>query len=143
MQIAEHASQDPAAGEIDVVRSHAGNDIVGHRVHDITDQRNGCHDGCRLVDEGFVVASNAHTGFDTRLLIDTVVVVPLGKGQEKRHQEGHQHKPVGYPDICRDTAGEHTHHETDSNYRHVENGNLFQSDAIGDVHQPVSRHYHI
>ena len=41
------------------------------------------------------------------------------------------------------TARQYSHHETNSNNRYIEDGNLLQPKAIGYVHQPIASYYYI
>lgn len=137
LQVAQHTCQYPTARQIDVAGAHTRNDLFRHGVHDIADQCDGGDDGSRLVDEGLVVACDRDTGFQTCLLIDAVVVVSFGEGEEECYEEGHQHEPVGDPDVRRQTTDEHAHHEADGDDRHVDEGVLLQPQTVGHVHQPV------
>lgn len=143
LKIAQQPSQNPTARQIDIAGSHALNHLWRHSVHDVAHHRDGSDDGCGLVDERLVVARDGDSRLRARLFIEAEIIVSLGEGQEQRHEECQHHQPVGYPDACRQTADKHSHHESDGDNCHVENRELFQFDAIGDVHQPVSRHYNI
>ena len=137
LEIAQHACQHPTTRQIDIAGSHAGYDLFRHRVHDVAHQRHRGDDGRGLVDEGLVVACNRDTRLQARLFVDAVVVITFGEGEEERYEEGHQHEPVGDPDVRGQTTDKHTHHEADGDDRHVNKGVLLQPQTVGHIHQPV------
>lgn len=143
LQIAQQPSQYPTARQIDIAGPHALYDLWRHGVHDIAHHRDGGDDSCGFVDKCLIVSRNRDTRFHARLFVEAVIIVTLGEGQEQRHEECQHHQPVGHPDVCRQTADKHSHHESDGDNCHVENRELFQFDAVGNVHQPVSRRYYI
>ena len=143
LQIAQQACQYPTACQVDISGPHALNHLWRHGVHDVAHHRDGSDDGCGLVDERLVVARDGDSRLRARLFIEAEIIVALGEGQEQRHEECQHHQPVGHPDVCRQTADKHSHHESDGDNCHVENRELFQFDTVGNVHQPVSRRYYI
>ena len=143
LEITQKTSQHPAAGKIDITGAHALDDLWRHGIHDVAYQCDGGNDGCGFIDKSFVIASDRNTGFGARLFIDPIVVVTFGEGQEKRHEESHHHKPMGDPNISRNTTYQHSHHKPNGNDRHIQDGILFQTDTVGDIHQPIAHHDHI
>ena len=109
-------------------------DLWRHGIHDVAHQCDRGDDGCGLVDESLVVASDRYTWLGTCLLVNAIVVVTLGESKEQRYKEGHHHQPVRYPDVCGDTTNQHTHHETYGDNRYVEDGVLLQLQTVGNVH---------
>ncbi len=143
LEITQKASEHPTTGEIDITSTHSLNHLWRHGVHDVANQCDRSDDSSSLVDKGLIVASNRNTRFRARLFIDPIVIVALGESQEKGHEEGHHHQPMGNPDVRSHTTHQDSHHETDGDNRHIEDGILLQPDAIGNIHQPIAHHYYI
>ena len=82
LQVAQKASNNPDACQIEVVGSHTFNDTVTHGVHNVTYDGNGGDNGDTKVDELCVIADNAFAWHHPSLFEDAVVVLSFGKGEE-------------------------------------------------------------
>ena len=112
-----------------------------HGVHDIAHQCDRRRDGDGLVYEGKVVPYRVLARRLSRLVHAQNVVAPLGERQEKREQEGHQHKPLARHDVGGISSGKHSQHEAEGHNAHVDDGILFQLCAIAKVHDVVEQQH--
>ena len=76
-----------------------------------------------------------------RLVHSYDIVPPLGKGEEKHQQEGHQHDPLAQTDVRGIAAGKDTEDKPEGNNTYVYDGISLQPEAVGNVQQPVAKYH--
>ena len=141
LQIAQQSCQYPYVGEIDVGRTEMAHHAVAHGVDNIAHHGDGAHDGDGEVDKLGIVARNTLARHGARLLVDAVIVFALGKGKEECQEEGHHDQPSRYDDVGGKTTYQYAYDKAHGNDCHIEDGVLFEADAVCHVHQPVA-HQH-
>ena len=116
-----------------------GRHLWRNGVHDVADEGHRTRDGNGLIDERQVVARRIATRSLTRLLHTEHVVAALGKREEQRQQERHQHNPLAEHHTCGKTAGKDTQHKAEGYDADIDDSMVFQFGTISQIEQPIEK----
>ena len=139
LDVAQQADEDEDGGEVEVVRAEVGRDLGRDGVHDVADERDGAGDGDGLVDERQVVARGVAARCLTGVLHAKHIVAALGKGEEQREQERHEHNPLRERGARGQTTGENAQDEAESHDADIEDGVVLELGTVGEVQEPVEK----